>query len=404
MRGGPSPARAVVSACSLSLALAGCGEDPVDAPNDTIVFDMVVNVGPGEEVHACQFVKMPEGGGELFVSGGEYDTTAGTHHFLVFRTDPEMPAPALNEPVDCYEGDGAMRWERGYVTGGQLEHEAADFPAGLALPFEPGAILLMQSHVVNPSPEPIDAKVHVELRTIPPSEVQARVGTFRFYDPFIHVPAGGAGTASMRCHIHHPVNLLSAGSHMHSRGIEYRAYADGPGAAASAPFFSTTDWQHPEPWTGLMTLPAGSALRFECDYQNTSDFDVVQGPSAVDDEMCMLSGFYYPAQDAHEEDCASMDMHGTGTRSCAQTTSCLSLCDPAEAPRFDERSAEVGPCFQRCIVDSCPNVTEKLFPQLLCTKDRCAEACEAYDAACSACVVEHCKAELDACQALSCGS
>lgn len=390
----------------LLLLLTACGGEPSSpAPPSPppIVFDMEINVPAGAEVHTCQFVQMPDDGDEIFVTGGEYDTTAGTHHFLMFRTAPDMPPQPLNQPVDCYEGDGAMQYERGYVTGGQLEHEAAEFPLGLGLPFEPGAILLMQSHVVNASAEPVDAHVHVELNTVDGAYIQHRVGTFRFYNPFIYVPAGDSATASMRCHIHQPVKLISGGAHMHARGVDYRAYIDHAGSPSAAdPFYTTTDWQHPPNFLGIVDLEAGSTIRFQCDYQNSSDGPVVQGLSALDNEMCMFSGFYYPAQDEDEEDCVSMDMHGTGDRSCAQTNSCISLCDPSEEPRFDEGTAEVGACFQKCIVDSCPNVTEALFPQLTCTAENCSDECVAYGAVCTACVAKHCKPQLDACQALAC--
>jgi len=206
----------------------------------------------------------------------------------------------------------------------------------------------------------------------------------------------------MRCPIANDVTLLTAGAHMHARGIGYRAFADIAGAApAGEPFYTTTEWQHPDYYVGGIGLPAGSSLRFSCDYANPTDRAVVQGPTA-DDEMCMLSAFYYPAQGYDDEICAGMDSHGAGSRSCAQTLSCIQLCDPADAPRFTEGSAAVGACFQKCVAESCANVTGTLFPQLLCTQAHCAEACAAYGAECSACVQDFCKPELDACQALAC--
>ncbi len=401
--------RSVLALGSLALAaaaLAGCDDTPeeeVPLYGPTISFDMQFPVAAGAEVHICQFVRMPQTGDEIFVSGGDYDTSTGTHHFLVFRTAPDMPEQPLGEPVDCYEGDGVMQYERGFVTGGQLEHESEDFPLGLGLPFESGAVLLMQMHVVNASAAEIDASVHLDLRTIVKERVRERVGTFRFYDPFIYVPAGAGSTAAMRCPISHDVTLLSGGAHMHARGVDYRAYADLAGAPpAVEPFYTTTDWQHPPYWIGAMELPAGSNIRFECDYENASDVPIVQGLSALDDEMCMFSGFYFPALEDDDEDCVEMDQHGTGDRSCAQTTSCIQVCDPSEVPHFTEGRADVGPCFQQCIVDSCPNVTGALFPQLLCSADHCADECVEYGATCSACVFDHCKAELDICQALAC--
>ena len=340
----------------------GCGSDstsPVElAP---IAYDMNATVPPGAELYKCKLVKMPDRGGEIFVSGGNYTASEGTHHFLLFRTSKGAEGLPLDKTVDCYEGNGVMQYERGYVTGGTERSESAEFPPGLGLPFESGEILLFEGHFLNTSTQAEEAKIHVELDTVVASEIDYRVGTFRFYDPFIYLPPDAKAKAQMRCHIHHDVTLLSAGSHMHMRGVDYHAYADIAGQPpATTPFYTTHDWQHPVNYENPFALPAGSALRYQCDYVNPSPFVVIQGLSATTNEMCMLSGFYYPQQDAAEDECTSMDMHGTGTRSCAETTSCLSLCPPSDAPDFTPGNAAVGPCFQQCIVDSCPNVTETL--------------------------------------------
>ena len=143
-------------------------------------------------------------------------------------------------------------------------------------------------------------------------------------------------------------------------------------------------------------------MRFECDYQSNDAQDVVQGLSADTNEMCMFSAFYYPEGAADEDACVQMDEHGSGTRSCAQTSSCIQTCPRSEAPSFGDGKADVGPCYQKCITDSCPNVTGALFPELLCAQAKCATECAQYGAACSACVLNNCPNELDACQALSC--
>jgi hypothetical protein len=393
----------------LLLLLAACGTSasraPVssDAPATTIQFDLTTTVAPLEERYVCELVTMPKTPEEIFVSGGRYTTTPGTHHFLLFRTGGVDPALPLGRPVDCFEGQGLMRFERGFVSGGQLREESADFPEGAALPFAPGEVLLLQAHVLNGGAGPLETRVHAELRTARSARV--RVGTFRFYDPFIFVPARGTATARMRCPIRRAVTLVSAGSHMHRRGVGYRAYLDPPGdPPAATPFFTTNDWQHPPYFRGPLPVPAGAHVRFECDYVSQDSADVVQGLSADANEMCMFSAFYFPQGDTAEDECAGMDMHGAGDRSCAQTLSCVALCPPAERPRFGDGRAEVGACFQRCIAESCANATGALFPELSCADRACHDECASYGATCTACVTAHCKSELDACQALACES
>ncbi len=381
------------------------GGDPSPAASN-IVFTMNAMVPASGELYQCQLVRMPDAPGDIFIGGGDYETTVGTHHFLLFRTSlataGTMP---LDTPIDCFEGEGVMKYERGYVSGGQLPKESANFPSGYALPFHGGDILLMQAHFLNPSAQPVAASVKVELRPVPASSVTSHVGTFRFYDPYIYVPPRSAATAAMRCHLHNDVTLISAGSHMHKRGVEYKAFADKAGEPeADAPFFTTTDWQHPPYFKGPLALSKGSDIRFECHYQNDSDSTFIQGLSAETNEMCMFSAFYAPAQDDDEDNCVSMDEHGTGASSCAQTSSCLELCPASSRPDFSQGSAAVGECWQKCIAASCPNVTGALFPQLTCMQDKCPTECASAGVACSACAVANCKSQVDACQALACSN
>src|SRR5205085_1799345 len=104
-----------------------------------------------------------------------------------------------------------------------------------------------------------------------------------------------------------------------------------------------------------------------------------------------------PAMTPADEACEDMHAHGTGGASCAATTGCLESCPVEEAPHFEKNDPRVGPCWQQCITNSCPNVTAKLFPQLTCTADKCKAECAAMGETCRACVRERCAPELDAC-------
>jgi hypothetical protein len=50
-----------------------------------------------------------------------------------------------------------------------------------------------------------------------------QAGFLLFYDPFIRVPALGSSSARMRCPVPHDVNLVTLTSHMHRRGVHFRA-------------------------------------------------------------------------------------------------------------------------------------------------------------------------------------
>lgn len=391
---------------SAAAVLLGCETAAPDDEVSTVAFSLEGDLAPGQERTLCRYVRMPAaraGDAEVFVRGGRHALSEGGHHYLLYRTNKTSWSDDMDATVDCGEHEGVLGNVTTYVTGGQTREADADFPAAAALAFQPNEILLLQGHFLNASREPRRASVHLELRTIPAAAVEERAGVLRFYDPFIVVPPRGRGRATMSCTIKRDVTLLSAAAHMHARGKRYAAYLDLPGAPPSAePFYTTKDGLHPTFYVGHLPIPSGSTIRYECEYESTEDRVVTQGPSAEKDEMCMLSAFYFPAMDAADEACTDMHGHGTGGASCAATTACLETCPVEERPRFETGDPRVGPCWQRCIIDSCPNVTAALFPQLSCTAERCAAECAAMGEPCRACVRERCAAELSACQSLAC--
>jgi hypothetical protein len=384
----------------------GCSSTPSANGITPVTLSLSTTIEPFGEAYRCRFVRMPiqPDGAETFVVGGQHEMSTGTHHYLVYRTDlAELPLDG-DRVTDCNEHGGAMAHARGWVTGGQTPRESSDFPAAAGLPFKSGEVLLLQAHFLNTAAKPLDAKVDVLFRTAGKDKVEHRAGVLQFYNPFIYVAPRATGSAAMRCPIPHDITLLSAGAHMHKDGVGYAAYIDAPGASpTTAPFYTTADWEHPTYWFGFQKIAAGSSIRYRCDYASVKNHAVVQGPSAEEDEMCMFGGFYYPAMSPEEESCTGQDMHGTGTTSCADTTSCLAACPFESRPDIGPGKANVGECWQKCIASSCPNVTTTLFPQLTCTKDKCdAECKDASSTDCASCVQTRCDAEWTACQTLAC--
>ena len=395
----------VVGLVLLALAVAAIAcEDDTNDTGAVVRFSLEADLAGGQEAHFCRYVRMPAGAEPIWVMGGSHQLTAGTHHYLLYRTRLTAWTPDLDATVPCDEHAAVMQSATNYVTGGQTPHENADFPAAAALELAPGEILLLQGHFLNASPKPHHAKVEVALRLTPASKVEHKASVLRFYNPFIFVPPRGTATAGAECTLKRDVTLIAAAGHMHARGTAYRAYADPPGGPKSAtPFYTTRDGLHPDFWGGFSSLPAGTTLRFECDYASHDDTPIIQGLSAVTNEMCMLSAFYYPAMDPADEACADMHGNGTGTSSCIDTVACLEQCPAGDAPDFSNGDPRVGECWQRCVTASCPNAAAALFPQLTCTQNNCRAECTQMGEPCRECVRSRCAAELEACTRLPCG-
>jgi hypothetical protein len=93
-----------------------------------------------------------------------------------------------------------------------------------------------------------------------------------------------------------------------------------------------------------MAIKAGEQIDYECNYQNDGTTTVIQGLSAVTNEMCVFVGAYYP-RDEKFETCGTTGQFadqgtaatyiGTGTATCGATLSCLqSAAQSTDLTRF----------------------------------------------------------------------
>lgn len=399
-------------ALAILLLLPACSAPPApkpSGPQPNVTFSIEANVPSGGEIFQCKFVTMPAI--DQYIIGAEHHYTPGSHHMLLYRTDLTTIPAGGDQPQDCYEGEGGtiMSHVRGVIYGSQVPDGSLTMPAGVGFHAQPGEVLLLQAHYLNATPKPLDAQVNVGLfTTTDKSKIQNEAGVLFYYDPFIDVPAGQKATAGARCTLKQDITLVTVFPHYHRRGYGYQAYLDQPGQAPSTmPFYTSTDWEHPAPWTGgPMTIKAGSAIRFYCDYDNTMGTqEYLQGPSASNNEMCMFTGMYYPAMDTAAEFCEhDFDQFGTGKASCATTSTCLQACPPGSAPTGLSAggNGEVSACWQRCFAASCPGASAPLFDQLNCISTNCATECSGSGSDCTSCAINKCPDQVSACQSQSC--
>ncbi len=408
-------------ACSSKSSPPSAGAPAGPLPQGATTFTMSQSVAASSEAFRCQYVAMPPGDG--FVVGGENQFTAGSHHLVVYSTDLTAIPPDHADVEDCYEGDRSMMTHiRGVMYAATDANGGIQMPPGVGIPYKSGAILLFQNHFLNAGGQPVQATSQVYLAT-QSSGVAQNADVLFYYDPYIEVPAGARASASMRCPIPKDITLVAFGSHYHSRGVSFRAYVDPPsGDPASTPFYTSTNWASPTIVTGQsLSVPAGSHLRYYCDYDNTQgNQEYIQGESATNNEMCMFIGLYYPAMTEVDDYCENGDEVGTGTTSCVDTLDCLAAC-----PSGGDLSENNGysACTQRCMVQSCPGAAAPLSTVGACIQQKCAGPCgygtadagvsdaasdggapsaSATNDACKTCVTNNCAGEYTECLIAPC--
>jgi len=269
--------------------------------------------------------------------------------------------------------------------------------------------LLLQVHFVNASAQDIDARADVTFSTVTQG-ISTQAGVFFYEDPFIDIPAGAAGQASMRCIVPNDITILSVSSYGHARLQNLSAYIDAPSnPPAARPFFTSLGAANPLPIQASIPISAGSHVRVACAYQNEQGAsDIFEGLDYRGDEMCVLSGTYYPVMSVAAESCAlTPDEFGTGTSTCSQALACAVACPSATTPPADFGllgTPQVDPCWQKCVAASCSATSALLFALERCSQANCSTACAAPASAdCTTCQAAMCPSETSGCASDICG-
>lgn len=386
-----------------SSLVAACGDAPVDPAPDAGApllapppagagrqLAMTVAIAPGQEVEQCQYVIVDEA---IEISRFEHAYTTGSHHLLLYQT-ALTPAAVPRERFDCTGAPLTELGVSGIAYAAQVPAGELAYPADVALRAAAGSVLLVQTHYLNAGVAALDAEVRLNLWYAPtPAAIEA--GTLFFYDWAIVVPAGGTATAHMRCQLPGDVQLLFGMSHMHRRGVGYRAVLEPADGGAPAELFATTAWEGVEPLRYQPARPAGAGavIDYRCDFVGEPGRTIIEGPSADANEMCMFIASYYPRLDPATELCAGPGSGPvfTGARTCAETVSCV------RAAGADEIAAET------CLVDTCAGSSPAAVELMKCINFPCGEACAVPGtAACDQCVISTCGEPFGDCQAASC--
>jgi hypothetical protein len=412
----------LLTGCSSSSDALGppAGGDPNDLlepppAGQGLQLKMVSTIAPGQEIERCKFFQVPAEG--MNVNHAVVRYVPGSHHVLLYRTGhTSIPTTTrggkaivvdANGAFDCAEG-AAADWDvTGVVAGAQSSKakNAGMFPPGVAAKLAPGTVLVINTHYLNATSQPLVAEARLNLYTLPDKDVVQEGGFLFFYNPFIRVPARSSASSRMRCTLPQDITLVSGQSHMHRRGVSYTASVVEPSNGALTQIYESHDWEEVPlaEWLPGMPLRAGQSIDYTCHFQNPEDRQVAQGLTTKD-EMCMFLGNYFP-RNAELETCGfasegGATFFGTGTADGKSTLECLGKYGGSPETTAD---------FYGCVQDSCPAIGEQVTGHLKCQLTQseeggsCAAACKSGSPdACGACMEATCGAATGALFAAGC--
>lgn len=240
---------------------------------------------------------------DIYINQIEITMRSGSHHFLFYGFEEETPEFRIPEPLvirDLYDENQNLNTinllplvYHEFVAGTQWPRMNYHYPAGVALKYEAGRGLDLNSHYANKTNEVIIGEVYANFHTIPASEVQHVAEILNLNNQSFNLPAGKVTTLEKVYTFNERRHIFQLFSHAHEHMTEFKVYQVG-GDQDGELLYISYDWEHP-PILELdppHVLEAGEGLRLEATYNNWEDKDLKFGLRSTDEMMILFGAFY----------------------------------------------------------------------------------------------------------------
>jgi hypothetical protein len=240
---------------------------------------------------------------DVYISQVEIVMRAGSHHFIFYAFDDDIPAnvfPPTGDLRDIYNESGnydvdnllPLQYHQ-FVAGTQWPRFNYHYPPGVALKLEAGKGFDMNSHYANRTNEIVVGEVYGNIYTIPESEVEHVAEILDLNNDDFSLPPNKVTTLTKDYFFPERINIFQMFSHAHEHMTEFKVSKVG-GANDGDLLYVSYDWEHP-PILELdppIVLQAGEGLRLEATYDNWENRTLRFGLRSTD-EMMILFGAYY---------------------------------------------------------------------------------------------------------------
>jgi hypothetical protein len=267
------------------------GELEYDSP-------LIRNIASGTDVTYCSYLDAHVADETDIVHFRVLQSPTG-HHAILFAARQQRPV----DTHECTEDD--MTNTRFLAAGGAESIGTLEIPDGLAFRIPANTQLMIQTHWINATPKPVDGQAVAYITVQPSSQTRQVMDLFNVVATNIKIPAGQTATVSTACNIKKNLQLYTLTGHEHEFGSHVDVELNDANGGSS--MLWSYDWQpsfqSAPPYTiyGATTpllLNSGQNMKVTCSWDNTMGATDLRFPR----EMCVASGFYFPAVDG-EIDC-----------------------------------------------------------------------------------------------------
>jgi hypothetical protein len=262
-----------------------------------------ITIAAGEEVTYCYYFRTPNTE-PMAINKWESAMTPGSHHLIMFTTGTTDKKPVGTiDRENC--GFGASTNVPSWTYSAQTATASMALPSDdgtgkpLAMDIPANTAGFVQMHYFNATDKAIQAHVTINAEALAAGAAFTKTAAYVTYNSSIEIPAGVTNhPEEMTC------NGPPAGSkfwlmstHAHKQAIKTEVID----AGNSNMIMSSADWEHPiaayfdGAQKPFYALSSGNKLTYRCTYNNPTVNIIRSGDSAARDEMCMASGYYFPA-------------------------------------------------------------------------------------------------------------
>jgi hypothetical protein len=289
----------LASLCFLAACTTGSGPEmlegfeppPPDATERQYLSPIVRDILPGEDRIICSYLDayIDEDADIGRIAG--YNSP-GSHHIILYTTTLAQ-TPNTHE---CKEDEMVFLSLVGGTGGDAAATAESTLPEGLVRRVRGGSQLVIQTHWLNTSDEPIDGQAAFNVRYEPVSTTKTPTDFMAVMNTEFSVTPG-TSKASVDCMFDQPVNIWQLAGHQHSLGAHVRI-AFTPAGGEETVLFDKA-WQ--EEWSfnpqfidftsAPLAIKPGDRLHVDCDWMNPGT-ETVRFPS----EMCGSVAQFYPSE------------------------------------------------------------------------------------------------------------
>jgi len=268
-----------------------------------------IDIMPGQEITYCWYFHTPNTEA-MAIKQWQSRMTAGSHHMIMFMTASDlMPEGSLSTSACGFSNPNVNNipiWtyasQNTDTTQALPSDDGSGTPVGQNVNAKQSGFF--QMHYLNATDNVIHAHVTLNAEAYAKGTTVTPAGPYITFNTQISIPAasgGNPGTASASgtCTVDPTEKFYIMSTHAHKQAVE-TFVKDG-----STMVFDSTNWEHPgaKTWAATPFFTFAHGLTYQCNYSNPNAYVIHTGDSAQTDEMCMATGYYFPAPNGKAHVC-----------------------------------------------------------------------------------------------------